>query len=851
MEFKDLPVYRNKEEILKGLRENQAIIVESPTGSGKTTQIPLILLEAGYAVDKMIGITQPRRIAALSVCDFIKKQLNLDNNFCSYKMRFYDTTDLNTRIKIMTDGILLQELKHDPDLQDYSVIMVDEAHERSLNIDFILGLLKNLMKKRPDLKIIISSATINVKSFSRFLNDCRIVSIKSPVYPVSVKYLPPATSGNIDEIIDTIVQIINIKMKIFAKNGFRNNDDILVFLPGEFDIKTCIREIAFRCDYKHLQIYPLYGRLNKEEQEQVFTPTEPEKIKVIVSTNIAETSITIDGIKNVIDSGYAKINFYNQKDFSSALVTEKISRSSAEQRKGRAGRVAPGFCYRLYSQDDFKQRPEYSMEEILRTDLSEVILRMSDLGIFDYENFPFITRPEKNAIASAEKTLNFIGAIDPQRHLTKIGEIMVNFPLAPRHSRVIVEAMMNYPDVMEEILIAVSFLSVRTPFILPVDQEDEARAAHKRFVSKDGDFVAFLDIFNAFSALEGLQKRTDFCQRNFLDLQTMLEIVHVDEQLSEIVSSLGFILSKGGSKEDYLCCLASGLKQYVCMQENKFSYSSLTSSSIYIHPGSAWFQKMPRIILAGEIVSTSRRYARTVSPLTTEILNRISPTLYNDLVQKTQNRNSDDRDDDSDGSPRRKDKGQRKAEKDGRDSNQPSKLIQVYGKSYPSLQLSQKKGKPQVLVMIPFDDLVFLSKAQAKARRHPKNFRGVVMLGNKMIHKGDSLFNIIDLAGKLPENKIPVDLRKERGWTVDGFDSVRNKLDLLGRYAILPNDSQALGFVELETSGNDNFYLNANPDFYDCLTNTSYSLMALKDSIKGDDALNRCYNRIMNILNRL
>lgn len=831
MEFKDLPVYRNKDEILKALSENQAIVIESPTGSGKTTQLPLILLEAGYATQGMIGITQPRRIAALTITDFIKKQLQIDetSNFCSCKMRFYDTTDSSTRIKIMTDGTLLQELKHDPMLSSYSVIMVDEAHERSLNIDFILGLLKNLLPKRPDLKVIISSATINTKAFSKFLYGAKVISIKSKVYPVSVKYMP----GRMDDVMDSIVQIVNFKMKIFEKSGYKNGDDILIFLPGEFDIKTCIKEISFRCDYKHLQIYPLYGRLNKEEQEQVFNQTDPEKIKVVVATNIAETSITIDGIKNVIDCGYAKINFYNQKDYSSALVTEKISRSSCEQRKGRAGRVAPGFCYRLYSEDDFNSRPEYSLEEILRTDLSEVILRMSDLGIYDYEHFPFITRPDRSSILSAEKTLSFIGAIDQTRHLTKIGELMVNFPLAPRHSRVIVEAMMNYPDVMEEILIAVSFISVRTPFILPVDREDEARNAHRRFNSPDGDFVSYLEIFNEFVALDTTSRKTAYCERNFLDLQTMNEIVHVDEQLGEIVSELGFVLSKGGTKQDYLCCLATGLKQYVCIKTDSNCYKSLTIDRIYIHPGSAYFKDMPKFILAGEIVSTSRMYARTVSPLSREILDRVSPDLYESLSKKAAAGDS-----------------RKKPLRDEGIKRESSKSIQIYGRAYNAIETVSRNGRSETMVEIPFDDLRFLAKAEAKARRHPKNFKAALSVNGKLVQKGDSLFNIIDLAGKLPDNMLPVDLRKEKSFHLDEFESFAEKLDLIGRLAILPKDKDCLGFVELLASGKDSFFFNSNRDFYDSLTNTSYSLMLLKESIKGNQILNRTYNRVMNKINQ-
>lgn len=890
MEFRDLPVYRNKGEILAALRDNQAIVIESPTGSGKTTQLPLILLEAGYANEGMIGITQPRRIAALTVTDFIKRQLELEegNNFCSCKMRFYDTTDANTRIKIMTDGILLEELKHDRTLSKYSVIMVDEAHERSLNIDFILGLLKNLIKERPELKLIISSATINTQTFSRFLGGAKIISIKAEGYPVQVAYMPPrpswmgtpedegagfATDGfasggspgalssrkggragrkepprrtspahgrdgvDMDDVIDSIVRIVNSKVRDFSRNGCQGSEDTLVFLPGEFDIKTCVRALAFRCDYKKLQIYPLYGRLNKEEQEQVFTPTPEGKIKVVVATNIAETSITIDGITNVIDSGLAKINFYNQKNFSSALITEKISRSSCEQRKGRAGRVAPGRCYRLYSEDDLQERKDYALEEILRTDLSEVVLRMSDLGIYDYENFPFITKPSRSAIRSAEETLRFLGAIDKERHLTKIGSLMVAFPLVPRHSRVIVEAMMNYPDVMEEILVAVSFISTRTPFVLPPGREDEARAAHRRYGSQEGgDFVGFLELFNDFSSIDSTKARTAFCDKSFLDLQTMVEILHVQEQLGEIVSHLGFVLSKGGSREDYLCCLSAGLIQNVCVKAGSREYRSVTVDRIYIHPGSAYFNSLPRFILAGEIVNTSRMFARTVSPLSKEVVQRVSPALYDDLVRRTGRAEG----------PQEQDAKARRQEK-AKEAREPkeARTVQIYGKA---LKASKQDG--QLTVIVPIEDLPTLSKAQAKAKRHPKNFKAVLMVGDKAVQRGDNLFNIIDLGSVLPENRIPVDLRKEEGFSVSDPAQAAAKLPLIGRFAVLPKDRGSLGFVELQATGKDECRLDVNKDLFECLTNSSYALGVLKESAKGCKALNTAYNKVMAKLNK-
>ena len=502
--MKHLPVYLHRQEILDGLAQNQVIIVESPTGSGKTTQIPLILHEAGYADALQVGITQPRRIATLSVSEFIKKQVGKDDDFVGYKMRFEDTTGPNTRIKVMTDGILLMELKADPLLKNYSVILVDEAHERSLNIDFILGLLKSVMRERPEFKVIISSATINTKIFSEFFDNAPIVSIDARIYPVEVIYRP-LERESLDFQVEAITKIVMTEAK--KKSG-----DILVFMSGEFDITNTVNALIMADPDKLLEIYPLFGRLSKEEQESVFNDTSPGKTKVVVATNIAETSVTIDGISTVIDCGIAKINFYNQKDFTTSLVPLPTSRSSSEQRKGRAGRTGPGVCYRLYSEDDYKSRLPYGTEEILRTDLSEVVLRMSDLSIYDYEHFPFITRPKHSAISSAEQTLRFIGAIDEYRRLTTIGSLMCRFPLLPRHSRVIVEAMMNHIDVLEEVLVAVSFLSTKTPFLFIPGEEELSRAAHKRFNTTDyGDFVSYLQIFRQYTANTTKEAKQKFC----------------------------------------------------------------------------------------------------------------------------------------------------------------------------------------------------------------------------------------------------------------------------------------------------------------------------------------------------
>lgn len=623
MEWQDLPIYRHKEDIISALDTNNIIIVESPTGSGKTTQIPLILEEAGYTKRGIIGITQPRRIAAMSVSEFIKKQINDTSSYCGYTMRFNDTTTDETRIKIMTDGILLQEVKADPLLSKYSVIMVDEAHERSLNIDFILGLLKEISAERPELKIIISSATINTNVFSVFFNNAPILSIDSHPYPVKVNYYPLTLSKeNEDYFVDICYLIEDIRKR-------EDCGDILLFLPGEAEIKSVIEEM-YCCGFDSLyEIYPLYGRLSKEEQEKVFTPTTKGKTKIVVSTNIAETSITIDGIKTVIDSGLSKVNFYNQKNFTSALIMTPISRASADQRRGRAGRTSPGVCYRLYSQENYNKRAEYSEEEIKHSDLAEVALRMRELGIYNFSSFPFITPPGKKALISAEETLLEIGAIDTNHHLTSIGEMMVSFPLLPRLSRVIVEAVMNYPDSLSSVLTAVAFLSTKPPFVLPQGEEFEARNAHHALLDNSyGDFVAWLKLYDKYTSLSSDKEKKTYCTNHYMDKETMDEIVHIKGQLEDILYFQGIPVSnKDSSLENYLICLASGLRQYICKKDKTYSYKTAFCSEILIHPGSSWFRTPPQYILAGEIVQTTKLYARSVSPLRKEWIERIDPAL--------------------------------------------------------------------------------------------------------------------------------------------------------------------------------------------------------------------------------
>jgi len=490
MDYYSLPVWQNKGLVVEALKKSQALVVESPTGSGKTTALPVILNEAGFAQNGMIGVTQPRRIAAISVSEFIARQLGVKiPGLVGYKMRFADLTVKTTKLKIMTDGILLQEMKLDPWLSRYDCIMVDEAHERSLTIDFILGLLKRVIEARPEFKVIVSSATINAEVFSAYFGDCPIVKIDALTYPVTVVYDPLPADSSAEALVDKISSIIE---RVVSE---KRQGDVLVFLPGEKLIKDCMERLVFGPVGRKLHVVPLYGRLGKEEQERVFEKAPWGRVKVVIATNIAETSVTIDGITTVIDSGLSKLNFYSPRSFTSSLIEGPISKASCNQRRGRAGRTREGTCYRLYTRRDYETRPLFTTEEIYRTDLSEVVLRMADLGITDFEEFDFISAPGREGIIGAVDTLNLLGALEPDNTLSKIGKMMTEFPLAPRQSRIIVEAIMRRPDVVEETIIAAAFLSTQSPYVLPPGEETDARRAHHAFRDEHGDFVSYLKIF--------------------------------------------------------------------------------------------------------------------------------------------------------------------------------------------------------------------------------------------------------------------------------------------------------------------------------------------------------------------
>ena len=869
IDYKSLPVYEQKQKILDCMENNKVVIVESPTGSGKTTQIPVILYEAGYATNGMIAVTQPRRIAALSVSEFISKQMNTPYpGLVGYKMRFEDKTGPDTRIKIMTDGILLQEMKLDPWLSKYSVIMVDEAHERSLNIDFILGLLKRVLKERSDFHVIVSSATMNTQAFSEYFDGAPIVSIDTITYPVSVIYDPiqggatTATEAGCDILLSKICATVDRVLD--NDEGSDINGGILIFLPGEKIIKDCVERLLHCPFSRHLHIMPLYGRLAKEEQERVFEDPPAGKKKVIVTTNIAETSVTIHDITTVIDSGLAKLNFYSPRTFTSSLNETPVSKASCNQRKGRAGRTHEGTCYRLYSRKDFEERPLYTTEEIYRTDLSEVVLRMAELGITDFYNFDFIASPGREGIIGAVDTLHMLGALDDDNTLSAIGKMMVIFPLEPRISRIIVESIMRFPDVIEKTLIAAAFLSANSPFILPPNEEMEARKAHHRFRDMQGDFGTYINLFRAYKDTDNREK---FCKKNYLDERVMAEIDNINYQLGQIIGdTMGIPIVEGkGSMSDYLCCIAAGMIQFVCIRTGRENYRSLTADHICIHPGSVMFRQDPLFIVAGEIVRTSRIFAMSVSPLTKPMLDIINPKLFERLKACKTARKEEDMS--LSGLTRqsrtKKDSRVKHGNDIGRSGNDIGRsgndISQAASLSLGDFVFETVKIKGKKTALLPLEYLTLAVKTEKDKNKLNAcaNLRGQIKIKNYgPLMDGEKMGTIINAVQNL--DLMPLaEKRWSRKLNANIYDpvvkeSLVDSLDWIMHTSIAKQKNKECGFITLYNDGSGNYWYKVTRGFNTALTESHHSLETLiEENVEFTYEEEQKINGVLGLVNKL
>lgn len=608
----DLPVVAKREDILAAIRAHQVVVICGETGSGKTTQLPKICLEAGRGLSGYIGHTQPRRIAARTVAARIAEELKQPmGQAVGYKVRFQDHTRAESLIKLMTDGILLAETRNDRFLEHYDTLIVDEAHERSLNIDFLLGYLKWLLPKRPDLTLIITSATIDPQRFSRHFNDAPVIEVSGRTYPVDVRFRPVELEES-DETDNGEQQAILAAVDELWRE---QAGDILIFLSGEREIRETAESLrkhhASRCE-----ILPLYSRLSVAEQDKVFKPTGSRRI--VLATNVAETSLTVPGIRAVIDTGYARISRYSHRSKLQRLPIEKISQASAKQRAGRCGRIGPGICIRLYSQEDFRNRPEFTDPEILRTNLAAVILQMQSLRLGEIARFPFVEAPDERLIRDGLKTLQELNALDEQRRLTDIGRQLAQLPVDPRLGRMLLAASQEH--CLNEVIIIVSALSLPDPRERPAEQAQAADQKHARFRQEQSDFLGFLALWNEFEAQKkhlSRSKLRQWCRDNFLSYLRLQEWHDIHGQIMEVIKGeLALKLNQApGEYPEIHRALLSGLLSNVSLRHDQNEYTGARGTRHFIHPGSALFKPKPKWIMAAEQVETTKVYARTVAKI--------------------------------------------------------------------------------------------------------------------------------------------------------------------------------------------------------------------------------------------
>ncbi len=678
----ELPVSSKKDEIAAAILKHQVVIVCGETGSGKTTQLPKICLELGRGVSGLIGHTQPRRIAARSVASRIAQELNSPlGEVVGYKVRFNDKLSESSYVKLLTDGILLAETQGDKFLNAYDTIIIDEAHERSLNIDFLLGYLKQLLPKRPDLKVIVTSATIDAERFSKHFNDAPVIEVSGRTYPVEIRYRPLGAAGfrskeiaaaetvEFDLEDDTDLSSGNLlgiprKAKTEARwleeddeeeaieeaildaadDLLRQGDgDILVFLPGEREIRDVadhLRKYQGRsAKLKHIEVLPLFARLSIEDQQKIFKSHSMRRI--VLATNVAETSLTVPGIKYVIDAGLARVNRYSPRAKVEQLQIEKISQAAAKQRAGRCGRVSNGICVRLYSEEDFNARPEFTDPEILRSSLASVILRMAALRLGDVAEFPFIEAPSSRLIADGYLLLQELGAVDARRQITETGLQLAKLPLDPRVGRMILAARREH--CLKEILIIASVLSIQDPRERPMDKREAADNAHAKFAAEGSDFMSYLKLWDFFEhALKTKKSNKDLlnqCHSNFLSFLRLKEWRELHGQLLDIVEEMELVspsqlsgVGKGGGKGSAINILLENAKEASYEQIHKAllagllgnigfkdgeseSYAGARCIRFHIAPGSTLKKQRPKWVMAAELVDTSKLYARCVAKI--------------------------------------------------------------------------------------------------------------------------------------------------------------------------------------------------------------------------------------------
>ncbi|MBM2621428.1 ATP-dependent RNA helicase HrpA [Actinoplanes sp. LDG1-06] len=628
-----LPVSQRKDDIAAAIRDHQVVVVAGETGSGKTTQIPKICMELGRGVRGQIGHTQPRRIAARTVAERIAEEVGRPlGTTVGYKVRFTDQAGDDTMVKVMTDGILLAEIQNDRNLFRYDTLIIDEAHERSLNIDFILGYLRELLPRRPDLKLIITSATIETQRFAEHFADADgkpapVIEVSGRTFPVEVRYRPLLTMTE-DETEEPMDQVDGIAEAV-DELGREGDGDILVFLSGEREIRDTADALGKR-NLRNTDIVPLYGRLSAAEQHKVFE--RHSQRRVVLATNVAETSLTVPGIRYVIDPGTARISRYSHRLKVQRLPIEPVSQASANQRKGRCGRVADGICIRLYSEEDFDGRPEFTEPEILRTNLASVILQMTNLGLGDLARFPFIDPPDRRNITDGVKLLEELGAL-AERKLTPLGRQLAQLPVDPRLARMVIEA--DRQECVAEVMVIAAALSIQDPRERPTEKQQQADEKHARFTDKESDFFSYLNLWRYLrerqQELSGNQFRR-LCRNEFLNYLRVREWQDIYAQLRQVARTLNLSITEDREEvaegQHVHTALLSGLLSHIGLKDtDKREYLGARGAKFAIFPGSALFKKQPRWVMSAELVETSRLWGRVNARIEPEWAEKLAPHL--------------------------------------------------------------------------------------------------------------------------------------------------------------------------------------------------------------------------------
>jgi ATP-dependent helicase HrpA len=625
--YPDLPVSGQRDKLVKLIQDNQVVVLAGETGSGKTTQLPKLCLQAGQGVRGLIGHTQPRRLAARTVAQRIAEELQVPlGQQVGYQVRFNEQVSDNTLVKLMTDGILLAETRQDPDLLRYDTIIVDEAHERSLNIDFLLGYLKQLLQRRKDLKLIITSATIDVERFAKHFNDAPVVQVSGRTYPVDLWYRPlfqgndpdgkqeDRSLGRDQAVLDGVEQAL-VEIEKHERGKGQSVGDVLIFLSGERDIRE-LAQFLRKLDRPQWQIMPLYGRLSFAEQQKVFQPGGAGR-RIVLATNVAETSVTVPGIRYVIDPGTARMSRYSYRSKVQRLPIEAISQASANQRKGRCGRVSAGICIRLYDEEDFLSRPEFTDAEILRTNLASVILQMQDLKLGVVTDFPFIDMPDSRFVNDGVKLLQELGALDDRRRLTPLGKQLARLPVDPRIARMVLAGAQW--GALQEVLVIAAALTIQDPRERPQERQQAADQKHQQWREDNSDFLSLVNLWQDHEEqrqeLSQNQLRK-WCSKNFLAYMRMREWREVHRQILLMCQNMGLTINQEpASFEAIHRALLTGLLGNIGHKDEDGSFLGPRQRRFHVFPGSALYKKPPTWLMASELVETSRLFARGVAKI--------------------------------------------------------------------------------------------------------------------------------------------------------------------------------------------------------------------------------------------